>query len=253
MRYSYSNISTFSQCPFKWHLKYQRRYKTIPDTNADNALWLGLAVHKGIETQSVEEAIKEYKSHFYEITDAHINWIMQLEHQLPIVFEKLPQGGEHELEIKTDDYVGYIDYVVGDTLYDFKYSNNIDNYINSPQLSIYKYYLEKARPDIKINHLKYLFIPKVNIRQKTKAKIPETLYEFRQRMETLLDASEVQIIEVEYDEDSVTQFQECCNRLATLPKKFKFVKNETKLCNWCEYKEFCQSNGKEDWKIINNK
>ena len=45
------------------------RLKTIPDTNADCALWLGLGLHKGIETGSVEAGIEEYKSHFNILTD----------------------------------------------------------------------------------------------------------------------------------------------------------------------------------------
>lgn len=246
MRYSYSNISTFSQCPFRWYLQYRERLKTLPETNADNALWLGLGLHRGIEC-GVEAGIAEYKSHFNVITDAHINYIMQLEYQIPRVIALLPEGGEHELEIKTPDYVGYIDYVHGDTLYDFKFSNNIDSYIKSPQLSIYKYYLEKVRPDIKINHLKYVFVPKIQIRQKLKAKPPETLMEFRNRLKEHLDASEIKIIEVKYDEDSIPRFQQCCQQLEIVDK---FPKNPTRLCNWCPYQMYCESDGKVDWMIV---
>ena len=247
MRYSYSNISTFSQCPYRWKLQYLDKLKTIPDTNADCALWLGLALHKGIETGSVEAGLNEYRSHFNIITDEHINYLMQLEYQIPRVIELLPQGGEHELEIKTNDFVGYIDYVCGDTLYDFKFSNNIDNYTKSPQLSIYKHYLEKVRPDIKINHLKYVFVPKISIRQKYKAKPPETIYEFRQRLQEHLEASEIKIVEVNYDEDSISQFEDCCQRLETVDK---FPKNPTKLCSWCVYQKYCESDGKIDYMIL---
>lgn len=246
MRYSYSNISTFSQCPYQWFLKYRERLKTLPETNADNALWLGLGLHKGIEC-GVAAGIAEYKSHFNILTDEQINWITQLEYQIPRVIELLPEGGEHELEIKTDEFVGYIDYVCGDTLYDFKFSNNVDNYLKSPQLSIYKHYLELVRPDIKINHLKYVFVPKIQIRQKFKAKPPETIIEFRKRLQEHLEASEIKIIEVDYSGDSVTQFQQCCQLLKTVDK---FPKNPTRLCNWCSYQKYCESNGSEDWMII---
>ena len=248
MRYSYSNISTFSKCPYQWCLKYRERLKTLPETNADNALWLGLGLHKGIEC-GVEAGIAEYMSHFNILTDENINYIQQLEYQIPRVIELLPQGGEHELEIKTDNFVGYVDYVCGDTLYDFKFSNNIDNYLESPQLSIYKYYLEQVRPDIKINHLKYVFVPKIQIRQKFKAKPPETIVEFRRRLQEHLEASEIKIIEVKYDADSISQFQQCCQHLETVDS---FPKNCTKLCDWCEYKPYCESNGQEDWMIIND-
>lgn len=248
MRFSYSNISTFSQCPYRWFLTYKERLKTIPETDAGNALWLGLGLHKGIEC-GVEAGIEEYKSHFNILTDEHINFMMQLEYQIPRVIELLPKGGEHELEIKTDDFIGFIDYVCGDTLYDFKFSNNIDNYLTSPQLSIYKHYIELVRPDIKINHLKYIFVPKINIRQKHKAKPPETIMEFRNRLQEHLDASEIKVIEVNYDSDSITQFEQCCQHL----KRVKdFPKNQSKLCDWCNFKEYCESNGQVDYMIIKN-
>lgn len=243
MRYSYSNVSTFSQCPYKWFLNYKQHLKTIPDTAPDNALWLGLAVHKGIEDGSVEAGIAEYKSHYNVITDANINWMIQLEYQLPRVIDLLPKGGEHELEVKLPNFVGYIDYVCADTLWDFKFSNNVDNYKNSPQLSIYKHYLEQVRPDLHINHLKYVMIPKVNIRQKK----TESLWEFRQRLQERLEATEIKIIEVSYDDASVTQFEKCCQLLETVEK---FPKNPTRLCDWCNYQKYCQSNGKEDWMIL---
>lgn len=246
IRFSYSNVSTFCSCPYKWYLSYVKRFKTLPECNADNALWLGLGLHKGIEC-GVEAGIAEYKSHFNIITDDNLNWITQLEYQIPRVIELLPEGGEHELEIKLDNFVGYIDYIHGDTLYDFKFSNNIDNYIKSPQLSIYKHYIEQVRPDIKINHLKYVFVPKINIRQKFKAKPPETLQEFRNRLLEHLEASEIKIVEVDYSEESITQFHDCCKFISQCEE---FPKNPTKLCDWCSFKRYCESNGEEDWMIV---
>lgn len=247
MKFSYSNISTFSQCPFRWKLQYLDKLKTIPETNADNALWLGLGLHKGIETGSAELGVAEYQSHFNVLTDEIINYSLQLEYQIPRVIELLPQGGEHELKIELDDFIGFIDYVHEDTLYDFKFSNNIDNYTKSPQLSIYKHYLELVRPDIKINHLKYVFVPKISIRQKHKQQPPETIYEFRQRLQEHLDASEIKVIEVNYDADSITRFTECCQHLRCVEN---FPKNTTRLCNWCPYQQYCESNGEIDYMIL---
>lgn len=246
MRYSYSNISTFAQCPFRWKLQYIDRLKTIPDTDAGNALWLGLGLHKGIEC-GVEAGIAEYKSHFNVITDSHLNYIQQLEFQIPRVIGLLPEGGEHEIKVETGDFVGFIDYFCGDTLYDFKFSNNIDNYLESPQLSIYKHYLELVRPDIKINHIKYVFVPKIQIRQRMKASPPETIMEFRRRLQEHLEASEIKEIEVDYREESVSQFKQCCQHLKSVKE---FPKSESKLCDWCNYKEYCKSDGKVDWMIL---
>jgi hypothetical protein len=100
-----------------------------------------------------------------------------------------------------------------------------------------------------VDHLKYVFVPKVNIRQKFKAKPPETIVEFRNRLQEHLDASEIKIIEVNYDEDSITQFQQCCQYLKSVEQ---FTKNPTKLCGWCQYQQYCESSGQIDWMIIND-
>ena len=246
-QFSYSRVGCYANCPYQYYLKYVEKLKTIPPQNADNALYLGLGVHKGIECGNAQDGIDEYKSHFNIINDQHINWIMQLDYQIPRAIELLPQGGEHELEIKTDEFIGYIDYVCGDTLFDFKFSNNVDNYLKSPQLSIYKYYLEKVRPDLKINHLKYVFIPKVNIRQKLKSNPPETIMEFRKRLLENLETTEIKIVEVEFDIKSVTDFQQACQQLKTIKD---FPKNPTRLCNWCDYQAYCESDGKVDYMIV---
>ena len=246
MQFSYSRVGCFAQCPMKYKFQYIDRLKTIPETNADNALWLGLALHKGVETGSVEAAVEEYKSHFNILTDENINWIMQLEYQVPRVLDILPPGGEHEIEVKTDNFVGYIDYVVGDTIYDFKFSNNIDNYLTSPQLSLYKYYLEKVRPDLKINHLKFVFVPKVGIRQKFKASPPETIFEFRERLMEQLKATEIKVIEVDYNYSSITDFADCCDFVSNCKV---FPKNPTKLCQWCNFRQYCESDCEIDYMI----
>lgn len=246
MKFSYSRVSSFAQCPYKWKLRYIDNLKTIPSTDADNALYLGLGLHKGIE-EGVEAGLEEYKSHYNILTDENINYLMQLEYQIPRVIELLPEGGEHELELNTDEFIGFIDYVHGNTLYDFKFSNNIENYLKSPQLSIYKHYLEQIRPDIKIEHLVYVFVPKINIRQKHKAKPPETLQEFRMRLQEHLEASEIKFVEVPFSKESVTQFKECCQLLKDVKD---FPKNPTRLCNWCEYQAYCESEGSEDWMIL---
>ena len=241
MRYSYSNISIFSQCPYRWKLQYVDRLKTIPDTAPDNALWLGLGLHKGVEEWSVQAGLDEYKSHYNILTDQNINWMIQLEYQLTKFLDILPKGGEHEIEISLPNFVGYVDYVCGDTMFDFKLSNNIDNYLKSPQLSLYRHYLSLVRPDIKIEHTKFCFVPKVSIRQKK----DETLFDFRQRLNEHLEASEIKIVEVPYSEDSVTQFESACQ---TLDHVENFPKNETRLCSWCQYEPLCKRG--EDWMIL---
>ena len=182
-------------------------------------------------------------SHYNIMSDENVNWMIQLEYQIPRVIDLLPSGGEHELKVETDDFIGFIDYVCGDTLYDFKFSNNVESYSQSPQLSIYKHYLEKVRPDIKINHLKYIMIPKIMIRQKK----TETIQQFRQRLMEKLEESEIKIVDVPFNIESITQFQECCKALNSVED---FPKNPSRLCDWCEYKAYCNSDGEEDWMIL---
>ena len=150
-------------------MQYIDKLKTIPVYEADNPLVLGLAMHTGIEN-GLDAGIKLYYENYPIITNEHINEVIKLEHWIPKVQELLPIGAQ-EICICDSNYIGYADYISQNNdgtydLWDFKYSNNIDNYLNSQQLHLYKYHYEKQRPSIKINSLKYIFIPKINIRQK---------------------------------------------------------------------------------------
>lgn len=257
MRFSYSRLSCFANCPYQFKLRYIDELKTLPEQNADNALYLGTAIHEAFETGNLEDAIKSYRSNYRIITDAHINEEIKLEYLIPKVLELLPPA-ECEVEIKTDDFIGYIDrlvYLFTDEdgikhyeIWDYKYSNNIEHYMKSGQLHVYKYYYEKLNPGCVVDALRFVFIPKVNIRQRLKAKPPETLQEYRNRLLEHLEASEIRVLEVNYDSEMVTQFQECCQLLKTVKN---YPKNPTKLCNWCQYQKYCESNGEVDYMIVN--
>lgn len=243
MRFSYSKVDCFKNCPMKYKYRYIDGLKTIPDQNSDNALYLGSGIHKGIET-TVKEGVAEYQNHFYVLTDEIINWSLQLEYWVPKVKELLPENGQHELEIKTEDYIGFIDYVVTDTIYDFKFTTekNQSNYLKSSQLSIYKYYYEQTNPKIHINHLKYIFIPKVAIRQKKS----ETIHQFRERLYESMDKLKIQVVEVPYDLESITHFRNKCNEIETTTE---YPKKYNQLCGrFCEYYRYCMFN--EDWMIL---
>lgn len=257
MKFSYSRIECFASCPYKYKLRYIDKLKTLPDQKPDNALYLGTALHLGLETGSVDRAVEEYKSNYHIITDDNINEIIKLEFVIPKALELLPNG-LCEVEIATDDFIGFIDrlcptYVDENgvqhwDLYDYKYCTNEERYKTSKQLHVYKYYYELTNPNNVIDHLYYLIIKKVGIRQKLKSKPPETLNEFRDRLMEHLEATQLFLMEVEYEEQSITQFKECCQHLRTVTK---FPKNCTKLCDWCEYKEYCESDGQIDYMIIN--
>ena len=258
MKFSYSRVECFANCPYQYKLRYIDKLKTLPDQQADNALYLGTALHLGLETGSVEQAVENYKSNYNLIDDANINEIIKLEYVLPKALELLPDG-LCEVEIKTDEFIGFIDrlcptYVDGDgiqhwDLYDYKYCTNEGRYKTSKQLHVYKHYYELTNPGNVIDHLYYLIIKKVGIRQRFKAKPPETLNEFRNRLMEYLEATQIFLMEVKFEEQSITHFQECCQYLKGVKE---FPKNQTKLCDWCAYKEYCRSNGKIHWEITND-
>lgn len=83
---------------------------TIPDTEPDNALILGTALHTGIE-EGVEKALDFYQSSFPILTDDHVNEMMKLEAMIPKAKALLPPGGAFELPIGNADFIGFMDYL----------------------------------------------------------------------------------------------------------------------------------------------
>lgn len=252
MKFSYSRIECFTKCPYQYRLRYLEKLKTIPDQEANNPLYLGTAIHLAFETGDVQEAIDNYKSNYYVITNLIENECVKLEYFIPKVLELLPPA-ECEVEVSTPSFIGYIDRLVPlytdnngikhYEIWDYKYcsENSKEKYLVSPQLSLYKWYFEQTHSGTVVDHLRYVFIPKINIKQKK----DESLFEFRQRLQEYLEASEIKVIEVSYDESSVSQFETCCKELDTITN---FPKNETRLCNWCSYAPWCLRG--EDWILL---
>ena len=252
----YSSIAQYGTCPYQYKLRYVDGIETIFDADPQNALVIGTALHKGIETD-VETAIKEYYASYPIIDDRHVTEAMKLEYLIQEVKKVVPEG-EHEVNFQTDDYEGTIDLLVpvgkgiwldapdGPTecdyydIYDFKYSNNVDNYMKSAQLHLYKYFFEQANPGKRIRKLFFVFVPKCNLKIKYKNKTnprDETIYEFRQRCMEDLKQKEVQVMEVTYDYTKVTEFLRQAIRCAN---DNEYPKNPSRLCDWCQYNDYCQ-------------
>lgn len=265
MKLSHSRVETYTKCPRQFKYRYVDNLTTLPTDDPASPLILGHALHTGIE-KDVKAAIDEYYSAYPVINDNHITEAMKLEYLIPKAKEILPPG-EHEVKIEDEDFVGYIDLLVPteppiifsdgwkddkfiskiepDTeyeyydLYDFKYSNNIKNYMESGQLHEYKYYFEKLNPGKKIRKLYFVFIPKSQLRIKYKNKTnprDETIYEFRQRVMEDLQSKTISIEEVQYNPTKVIEF--LTNSKHAI-EDTTYEKNETKLCNWCEFKKYC--------------
>ncbi len=245
---SHSKVETFESCPYRYDLRYNQEIRTIPPDNADNALFLGTALHTGLE-KDVQTAIHEYFMQYPVISDAHINEAIKLEVMIPKAAAMIPPG-EHEVKIEDDDFIGFIDLLApakteqklgGEhqvipnvyDLYDFKYSNNVSKYRDSPQLHLYKYFFEKNNPGKIIRNLYFLFVPKVNIKQSKK----EDLFQFRKRLQEELDRKEPQLVQMEYDPEKVITFLLSTKNMLEAQE---FPQNTSWLCNFCEYKDYCQ-------------
>lgn len=247
--YSYSKVSTYANCPRQYKYRYVDKLKIYDDFEADNALIVGTTIHLGIE-QGLNVAIMYYKQQFPRITDKHIEEIIKLEHWIPIVREQLKNLGNDftfEYELKNSEYIGFVDLMIKNPdgtvdVVDFKYTNNIESYVQSKQIHLYKYYLEKK--GFKVRNLGYLFIPKTSIRMKK----TEDTYQFRKRLTETLKTLHLQLKKVEYDEEKVKDF---FKEIEVLEQDNTYNKNETKLCDWCDYKEYCQSNETIDYMISN--
>ena len=229
MKFSYSRVSTYEQCPYRFKLQYLDEIKTLENYDADNALYLGSMLHKAIETD-VETATQEYYDTFPIITDAHINEAMKIEVLAPKVKWLLPEG-KHEVPLEDEEFKGFIDYLTNDEIFDYKYSNNIERYLESGQLHVYKYFAEKLL-GIEIKYLYYVFVPKVAIRQKK----TETIEQFRTRLRSVLSEQQPKIICIEYDHSKVEKYLETVEEIKNATE---FPKNETRLCDWCNYKNYC--------------
>lgn len=245
-------------------MRYLQGLTTIPATEPDNPLILGQTVHTGIE-KSLEEAIREYCFSFPIITDEHINEIIKFETVIPLARAAIPPGGKFEVEIKDDDFHGFIDYLVpmgymskealhnpyGEDvdvfdLYDFKYSNNVSGYKKSGQLHEYKYFFERNNPGKKIRNMYLVFIPKVTIRQKK----TETLMEFRQRLIEKLSGVEVKTVQIGFNPEKVIEF---LFGIKAVNEETEFPQEKSYLCRYCEFQEYCEKGNDYMIKLPENK
>lgn len=235
MQVSHSRVECFKKCPYQYKLRYVDKLKTLPNYEADNALIIGTALHTGIE-KDVKTAIDWYYSQYPIITDQHIEEAMKLEAIIPKCKAVLPSG-IYEEKIENENFIGYMDLLVPvETelfdLYDFKYSNNVKNYLESGQLHEYKYFFEKTTGNY-IRNMYFLFAPKVAIRMKK----TETQEQFRMRLKAELKDKEPQLVEVPFNPNKVSNF---IADVAELEAVKTFEKTPSRLCDWCEYKQFCQ-------------
>lgn len=251
VRCSHSRIETFGRCPFKYKLRYVDGLNTIPNTDPDNALILGTALHTGIE-EGLQKALEYYTNSFPILTDDHVNELIKLEALIPKAAAMIPPGGRFEVPIGNQDFIGFIDYIVpveyrvrGEPdnpwpedcwvydLYDFKYSSNVKSYMESGQLHEYKYWYELTHPGHRIRNLYFLMVPKIKIRQKK----TETLQQFRDRLKDALKDAEPTLVHIPFNPLKVVDF---LTETKHMIESTEFPRNPNHFCGWCEHEEFCQ-------------
>ena len=243
MKWSYSRVECYKRCPRQFKYRYIDRLTTIPDQEAANALYLGTALHTGME-HDADSAIQNYYSNYYVITDANVNEAIKIEALVEKMKQVVPEG-LHEVPLEADDYVGFIDLLVEIepnvyAMYDYKYSNNIERYLESGQLSVYKYKFEQLNPTKRIDKLYFVFAPKIQIRQKK----TETIEQFRIRLRSELDKADVKVIEVPFCSKKVEEYK---RTICEIENAKVFPRNKTRLCDWCEFKDYCLNN--EGWML----
>ena len=249
MQVSYSRIETFNKCPYQFKLRYLDNLQTIPDDAADNALYLGTALHTGIQI-GIDEAIEEYYSNYPIISDEIITEAMKLEIMIQKAKQIVPEDGQAEVELSTPDFKCFIDWLVparteeklgGEhqiipyqfDLYDFKYTNNEKNYMDSDQLHLYKYFFEKTHPGQYIRNMYFLFVPK----SKLKRNKDEDLEQYRKRIIADCEKLQPYLQRVEYRPEKVISYMIGVKHCI---ETTEYCKNPQFLCKWCEYEKYCK-------------
>lgn len=267
-------------------MRYLQGITTIPATEPDNPLILGQAVHTGIE-KSLEEAIREYCFSFPIITDEHINEIIKFETVIPLAKMAIPPGGKFEVEIKDDDFHGFIDYLVPvemdlqgkDEICDdckqcdscsWSYSGRCPKgKFSVPSDNLFDLYDFKYSNNVsgykqsgQLHEYKYFFEknnPGKKIRNMFFVFIPkvtirqkktETLLEFRQRLKSELSGVEVKVVQIEFNIEKVIEF---LFGIKAVNEETEFPQEKSYLCRYCEFQEYCEKGWNYFMKLPENK
>lgn len=223
---SFSRVDLWRQCPFKYKCRYIDEVPTKPNNSPSNPLLLGSTLDLGIQ-KGYAEAERYYWSQNYVVTDAGYTELMKIAYWLPQLRNTYNNGSFQE-KIDTERLIGFIDYLDGDTLVDFKYSNNVEKYAESPQIHVYASELDPIPTD-----LAYVCVPKVFLKQDA----DEDIQDYRRRVMDELRTKEIETIHVDYDQDKVDAFWEDAERMTDATE---FDPKPNEWCKYCEYKHLCK-------------
>ena len=227
MRISHSRVDCWRQCPLKFKFKYIDEIPEEPDYTATNPLVLGSTLDRAVEF-GMEKATEYYWDNYFVASDEGITELMKIEHWLPKI-QDIFDGAELQVKIERDGFLGFADAIVGDTLYDLKYSNNAEKYAESDQLHLYASELPE-----KPKRMAYVCVPKTFIRQKK----TEDIIQFRKRVMETLNGMEIKIVWVDYDQSKVDKFWQDAE---AMKHDTTFARKENEYCKYCSYKELCNN------------
>lgn len=229
MRVSYSRVSTWTQCPYRFKLRYVDGIEGEPDLDPTSPLLTGTLLHKAVETD-IDTAASEYYDRLPIATDGSEDEIIKAEILAQAINRVLPRG-RSEVEINDGTFIGFIDRLGDDgSIWDLKYSSHPERYTGE-QLQVYAHYLEKTA-GIKATSLHYCVVPRIHIRLKQN----ETRTEFRQRLRSMAADVRPIVIDIERDDKIANDFEK---RASIMLEATEYPKHQSELCKWCEYKQIC--------------
>lgn len=200
---------------------------------------IGTLFHDAIET-TPEQAAAKWQNELCITSTRAEDELLKLYTLAPKAKEFIPEGSRFEVELEDDKFHGFIDVLSDDTIIDIKRSNRIDYYLNSGQVGVYAREIKRLM-GIDVKHLYYLFVPNVSPRRYRKCKSrprDEEEWEFRNRLRSLLENSEVKLVEASAD---CGDYYEVCSLIDRMIKNNEPFEPNLKSCSKCDYKGECEN------------
>lgn len=204
---SYSRVTTWLRCPYRYRLRYIDGLLPFPDRDPYNVLYLGNSIHKAIEA-GPEAGVNDYNSNFMVATNITEAMSLQPQYWGEHIWDYIPEGGQHEVELSYTlpngcEFTGFVDYIADGTIYDFKVTNNylpyLDDIEKRKQLLLYLKVWNELHADAPIWRIAYVFIPKTMLRPRR----TETDEQYLARMRDKVNSLKATVVYVNWDENEL--------------------------------------------------
>lgn len=236
-KHSISRVYTFVDCPYKYKLKCIDEVVTDNELYPDNALLVGKTLHLALE-KSYEDAEKYYLSQFNIASDYQYNELIKIEYWSKKLHKVIDGLNIYAKEYVIEEYgfKGIVDLMTINRdgsvdLFDYKYTNSVLDYLDSPQLHVYKYYLEKR--GFRVKRMGYIIIPKC----KSKTRELESIEMYRLRLREELKSLDIRILNVDYDPKKVEKY---FKNTLDMQSCVSYNRQEGSKCYFCQYKNICK-------------